>query len=136
MSSGKTIIIPLIAEQIKKISSFNTNYYLEPDSYARSKIKIELDLSEYVVDAIESDVKKSAGIDTSELLNKDDLASLKSEVDKLDFDKLKIVPTDVSKLRNAVDNNVVKKSVYDELLKKSMLLMLLMLMNQLSTNKF
>ena len=63
------------------------------------------------------------------MLNKDDLASLKSEVDKLDFDKLKIVPTDVSKLRNAVDNNVVKKSVYDELLKKSMLLMLLMLMN-------
>ena len=86
-------------------------------------------MSKYAVDAIESDVKKSTGIDTSELLNKDDLASLKSEVDKLDFDKLKIVPTDVSKLRNAVDNNVVKKSVYDELLKKSMLLMLLMLMN-------
>ena len=111
---------------MKKISSFKTSYYLEPDSYARRKIKIELDLSKY---AIESDVKKSTGIDTSELLNKDDLASCKSEVDKLDFDKLQIVPTDVSKLRNAVDNNVVKRSVFDELLKKSMLLMLLMLMN-------
>ena len=43
------------------------------------------------------------------------MANLKTEVDKLDIDKLVPVPTDSSKLSNVVKNNVVKKSVYDTL---------------------
>ena len=41
---------------------------------------------------------------------KSDLASLKAEVDKIDIDKLKTVPTDIGKLSNVVGNIVVKKS--------------------------
>ena len=38
---------------------------------------------------------------------------LKSEVDKIDVDKFKTVPTDLSKLSNVVKNNVVKKTDYN-----------------------
>ena len=38
-------------------------------------------------------------------------SNLKTEVDKLDIDKLATVPADLSKLSNAVKNNVVKKTV-------------------------
>ena len=54
--------------------------------------------------------------DTSEFVNRDDLASSKSDVDKLDLDKLKIIPTDLNKQGNAVENEVVKKTLYDKLL--------------------
>ena len=54
--------------------------------------------------------------DTSEFVNRDDLASSKSDVDKLDLDKLKIIPTDLNKQSNAVENEVVKKILYDKLL--------------------
>ena len=42
---------------------------------------------------------------------------MKSEVDKLDFQRLVPVPTDLSKLSNVVKNEVVKKTEYDELVK-------------------
>ena len=40
---------------------------------------------------------------------------LKTEVVKLDIDRLVPVPTDLSKLSNVVKNDVVKKDVYDKL---------------------
>ena len=46
------------------------------------------------------------------------LASLNTDVDKLDIDKLKTVPTGLSKLGNVVDNDVVKETVYDKLVEK------------------
>ena len=46
---------------------------------------------------------------------KQNLASLKTEVDKIDVDKLKTVPVDLSKLSNAVKNDVVKKTEYNSL---------------------
>ena len=49
---------------------------------------------------------------------KTNLANLKSEVDKLDIDKLKPVPTDLSKLSNVVKNDVVKKADYNKLVTK------------------
>ena len=58
------------------------------------------------------------GIDSSEFANKADLASLKSDIDKLDIDKLETVPTDLSELGNAVENDVVKKTVYHKLVEK------------------
>ena len=57
-------------------------------------------------------------VDTSSFVLKTNLAALKTEVDKLDIDKLIPVPTDFSKLSNVVKNNVVKKTVYDELVAK------------------
>ena len=45
----------------------------------------------------------------SKFPKKTDLANLKLNADELDIDKLKIVATVLSKLNNAVDNDVVKK---------------------------
>ena len=46
------------------------------------------------------------------------MANLKTEVDKLDIDKLVPVPVDLSKLSDVVKNDVVKKNVYDKLVPK------------------
>ena len=46
-----------------------------------------------------------------------DLDSLKTEVDELDIDKLKYVPVDLTKLSDVVESDVVKMTVYDELVK-------------------
>ena len=52
------------------------------------------------------------------LPQKINLASLKTEIDKLDIDKLVPVPVDLCKLSNVVKNDVVKKTVYDKLVAK------------------
>ena len=49
---------------------------------------------------------------------KTNLVNLKTEVDKLDIDKLVPVPVNLSKLSNVVKNKVVKKTVYDKLVAK------------------
>ena len=46
------------------------------------------------------------------------MANLKTEVDKLDIDKLATVHVDLSKLSNVVKNDVVKKTVYNKLVAK------------------
>ena len=57
-------------------------------------------------------------VDVSNFALKSNLDSLKTEVDKLDFDKLTPVPNDLAKLSNVVKNDVVKKTVYDKLVAK------------------
>ena len=52
------------------------------------------------------------------MAKKADLASLKSDFDRLDIDKLETTPVDLSKLTNVVKYEVVKKTIYDELIKK------------------
>ena len=64
------------------------------------------------------DLKNVTGIDTSKLAVKPDLASLKSEVDKLHIDKLVPVPVHLIKLSNVVKNDVAAKTVYDKLVVK------------------
>ena len=54
-------------------------------------------------------------IDVSSFASKINLASLKTEADKIDVDKLKTVPVDLAKLSNVVKNNVVKKTKYNSL---------------------
>ena len=113
-----------------------SEYFPKPKSLG-ANVKVELDLSNY---ATKADLKNATGVDTSKFAKKVDLASLKSNVDKLDIDKLKNVPTnlsnlkskvdkldidklapvpvDLSKLSNVVKNDVVKKTEYNELVKK------------------
>ena len=64
-------------------------YFPEPKS-SGGRVKVELDLSNY---ATKPDFKSETGVDTSKLAEKVDLASLKPNVEKLDIDKLKNVPT-------------------------------------------
>ena len=70
-------------------------------------INVKVDLSNY---AIKADIKNISHFDTSSLALKTNLANLKTEVDKLDIDKLVPVPTDLSKLSNVVKNDVIKKN--------------------------
>ena len=75
--------------------------------------------------AIKTDLKIAPNIDTSSFAKRVALASLKCNVDKLDIDKLKSkvdkldvdkllpVPVDLSKLRDVVKNDFVKKDVYN-----------------------
>ena len=67
--------------------------------------------------ATKTDIKNISHIETSSFALKSNLASLKTEVDKLDIDKLVPVPVDLSKLSDVV-KNVVKKTVYDKLVAK------------------
>ena len=57
-------------------------------------------------------------VDTSKFAKQVDLASLKSDVDDLDIDKLKAVPGDTYKVTNVIENDAIKKTVYNELVKK------------------
>ena len=52
-------------------------------------------------------------MDVSSFASKTNLAALKTEVDKIDTDKLKTAPTDLPKLTNAIENDVVKKADYN-----------------------
>ena len=78
-------------------------------------INIKVDLSNY---ATKTDLKSMTHVDTSSFALKPNLANLKTEVDKLDIDKLAPVPVDLSKLNDVIKNDVVKKTVYDKLVAK------------------
>ena len=57
-------------------------------------------------------------VDTSSFALKKNLVSLKTEVDKLDIDKLVPVPVFLSKLTDVVKNGVAKKAAHYQLLAK------------------
>ena len=88
-----------------------------PKSYDHfaGNVKVELDLSNY---ATTGDLKGATEDDTSNLAAKSNLPSLKAELEKIDVDKLKTVPVELSKLSNVVNHEDVKKSVYDKLIAK------------------
>ena len=78
-------------------------------------INVKVDILNY---ATKADIKNISHVDTSGFALKTNLANLKNEVDKLDIDKLVLVPTDLSKLSNVVKNDVVKKMyIINQLLK-------------------
>ena len=68
--------------------------------------------------ATKTDIKNISYIDISSFALKSNSASLKTEVGKLDTNKLVPVPVDLSKLSDVVKNNVVKKTVYDRSIAK------------------
>ena len=81
-------------------------YSSKPFRSFRGNINVKVDLSNY---ATKTDLKNITRIDTSSLALQSNLASLKTEVDKLDMDKLAPVPVDLSKFSDIVKNDVVKK---------------------------
>ena len=89
-----------------KILYYKISYY-PPYKSSSNNIKVELDLSNY---ATKDDVKNITHIDVSSYATKTNLAALKTEVDKIDVDKLKTVPDDLAQLSNVVKNEVVKKT--------------------------
>ena len=92
-----------------------SQYFPKPHEPFGGDINVKVDLSNY---AAKADIKNISHVDTSSFALKSNLASLKTEVDKLDIDKLAPVPINVSKLSDVVKNDVVKKTAYDKLVAK------------------
>ena len=84
--------------------------YYPPYRSSRNNIKVELNLANY---ATKADLKNITHVDVSSFASKTNLAALKTEVDKIDADKLKATPADLAKLSNAVEHDVVKKTDYN-----------------------
>ena len=83
-------------------------YYL-PYKSSGQNIKVELDLANYET---KTDLKNITHVDVSSYASKTNLAALKSELDKIDVDKVETTPIDLAKLGNVVKNHVVKKTDY------------------------
>ena len=81
--------------------------YYPPYRSSRNNIKVELDLANY---ATKTDLNNITHVNVSSFANKTNLTALKTEVDKIDADKLKTTPADLAKLTNAVEHDVVKKT--------------------------
>ena len=86
------MIIHLIVGLIKKILYKMSQYFPKPYEPFGRDINVTVDLSNY---ATKADIKNITLVDTSGYALKRNLANLKSEVDKLDIDKLVPVPTDL-----------------------------------------
>ena len=86
----------------------SSQYFLPYKS--TNNIEVELDLANY---ATKDDVKNITHVDVSSYATKTNLVALKTEVDKIDTDKLKTVPADLAKVSNVVKNDVVKKTDYN-----------------------
>ena len=84
--------------------------YYPPYRSSSNNIKVELDLANY---ATKTDLKNITHIDVSSFTSKANLAALKTEVYKIDADKLKTTTADLAKLTNAVEHDVVKKTDYN-----------------------
>ena len=103
MLNGKDMIVHLIVGKIKKTQYKRVNIFPKPNALG-TNVKVDLDLSNYVANT-------DLGVDTSSFAIKVGLANLKSDVDKLDFDKLKNVPIHLSSFKCKVDRLDVEKLV-------------------------
>ena len=105
----KKLLVIFMIENYKRVYYKMSTYY-PPYKSSSNNIKVELDLTNY---ATKTDLKNIMHICVSSFTNKTNLAALKTEVDKIDPDKLKTVRVDLAKLINAVENYLVKKTDYN-----------------------
>ena len=92
-----------------------SQYFLKPYEPFGGDINVKVDLSNY---ATKADIKNISYVDSSISALKSNLVSIKTEVDKLNIDKLVPVPVDLSKISDVVKNDVVKKLMYEKLVSK------------------
>ena len=76
-----------------------SEYFLKR-KFLRANVKVQLNLSNY---ATKSDLRNARDVDTLYFAKKTDLAYLKSDVDKLDIDKLRNRPSNLSRLQNKLN---------------------------------
>ena len=91
-----------------------SQYFPKPYEPFGGEINVKFDLSNHA----KTYLKNISHIDVSNDALETNLASLKSEVHKLDIDKLTPVPNDLAKLSNVLKDDVVKKTEYDQLVAK------------------
>ena len=75
-----------------------SEYFPKPSNH-KQNIKVKIDLTNY---ATKADIKSITHVDNSNFALKTNLASLDTEVDELDIDKLVPIPNDLSKLHNVL----------------------------------
>ena len=92
-----------------------SQYFPKPYEPFGGDINVTVDLSNY---ATKTDLKNVSHVDVSSFALKSYLASLKTELDKIDAGKLKTVLVDLTKLSNVVKNDVVKRIEYNKLVSK------------------
>ena len=92
-----------------------SKYFPKPFRSFGRNINVKVDYSNY---ATNTDIKNISYVNTSSFALETNLSSLKTEVDKLDIDKIVPVPTDLSKLNNVVKNDVIKETKYGKLVVK------------------
>ena len=92
-----------------------TQYFLKPFRSFGGNINAKVYLSNY---ATKTGLKNVTHVGTLSFALKTNLVSLKTDVNKLDIDKLAPVPADLSELSHVVKNDVVKKTVHDKLVTK------------------
>ena len=140
MSNGKVMIIHLIAGLLKKIQcdSIGCNcikisqYFPKPYEPFGGDINVKVDLSNY---GTKADIKNISHVDTSGFASKTNLASLKTEVDKLNIDKLVPVLVDLSKLSDVGKMMLLKKPNMISQLLKQVILILAGLFQKLSVTQ-
>ena len=89
-----------------------SQYFPKPYEPFGGEISVKVDLSNY---ATKTDLKNVSQVDVSSIALKSNLASLKTEIHKIDAGKLKTVPVDLAKLSNTVKYDVVKRTEYNKL---------------------
>ena len=99
----------------KRLCIKMSQYFPKPFRNFGGDINVKVGSSKYQT---KTDLRNVTHVDTSSFALKPNLASLKTEVDKLDIDKLAQVPFDLNKLSDAVKNDVVKKTYYGKLVAK------------------
>ena len=82
-----------------------SQYFRKPYEALSGDINVKVDLSSYVTKA---DINNISHVDTSSFALKTNLANLKTEIGRLDIDKLVPVSVDLSKLSDVVKNDVIK----------------------------
>ena len=84
-----------------------SQYFPKPfNSHFGDSIKVKIDLSNY---ATKTDIKNVSHVDTSSFALRTNLASLKTEVDKLGIDKLVPISVDLSKLSDVLKMMLLKR---------------------------
>ena len=92
-----------------------SQYFPKPYKSDGGDTKVKLDLSNY---ATKTDLNNVTYVDVSSFTSKTNLASLKTEFDKLGIPKLSTVPADFAKLTNKVANDLVEETEFNAFLKK------------------
>ena len=84
-----------------------SKFYPKPYKPFGKNINVKVDLSLY---ATKADIKNISHVDASSFALKTNLNNLKTEIDKLDIDKLVPVPVDLSKVSDVEKNDGIKKN--------------------------
>ena len=92
-----------------------STFYHEPYEPFGGDINVRVGISSY---ATKTGLENVRNVDTESFALKTNLATLKTELDKLDIDKLVSVPTYLIKLSNVVKKHVLKKTLSDKLVTK------------------